>query len=44
MAVKLSFKERLKGVTDSMVYKYVHLSATGVATLIDLFRVSVFDS
>jgi hypothetical protein len=27
-----------------MAYKYIHLTATCIATLIDLFRVSLFDS
>ena len=41
---KLSLKDRLKLIQDKLAYKYVHLSATGIATLIDLFRVSLFDS
>jgi hypothetical protein len=41
---KLTLKERVKNIRDKMAYKYVHLTATGIATLIDLFRVSVFDS
>lgn len=41
---KLTLKERIKNIRDKMAYKYVYLAATGIATLIDLFRVSVFDS
>lgn len=41
---KLSLKEKVKIIRDKMAYKYLYLTATGIATLIDLFRVSVFDS
>lgn len=41
---KLTLKQRIKSIREKMLYKYVYLSATGIATLIDLFRVSVFDS
>jgi ABC-type uncharacterized transport system permease subunit len=41
---KLTLKERVKLIRDKMAYKYLHLTATGIATLIDLFRVSLFDS
>ena len=40
----MTFKEMLKVITENMAYKYVHLVATGIATLIDLARVSLFDN
>ncbi len=43
-AKKLTLKQRLKIIREKNLYKYVYLTATGIATLIDLFRVSVFDS
>lgn len=42
-AKKLTLKQKLKIVREKTIYKYVYLTATGIATLIDLFRVSVFD-
>lgn len=41
---KLTLKNRIKLIRDKWAYKYVHLTATGIATLIDLFRVALFDS